>query len=57
MEKPKKPKMEDFIEKIPWIDSEGKPREAAGIDFPRYAFALERYLHELERELEKKCSC
>jgi len=48
-----KPKMEDFIKEIPWKDSEGKERKAAGIDFAGYAFALEKYI----RELEKKCSC
>jgi len=49
----KKPKLEDFIKKLPWTDSEGKQREAAAIDFAGYAFALEKYI----RELEKKCSC
>jgi len=44
-----KPKMENFIKEIPWTDSQGKERKAAGIDFASYAVALINYIQELEK--------
>jgi len=44
-----KPRLEDFIKEIPWTDSQGKEHKAAGIDFASYAFALEKYVRELEK--------
>ena len=45
-----KPKLENYIKEIPWTDSQGKERKAAGIDFAAYAVALINYIQELEKK-------
>lgn len=40
----RKPKLEDFVEPV----YNGNRVVAHGIDFGKYAFALERYIRELE---------
>jgi len=52
-----KPRLEDFIKEIPWTDSQGKEYKAAGIDFASYAFALEKYIRELEKKQSSPYPC
>ena len=52
-----KPRLEDFIKEIPWTDSQGKEHKVAGIDFASYAFALEKYIRELEKKESSPYPC
>jgi translation initiation factor IF-3 len=43
-----KPKLMDFLETV---YQKGKP-VAVGLNFAKYAFALEKYIHELEKKVK-----